>query len=286
VVDMSTAALEVLGATKTFRQPNAGPVDALRDVSLSVSAGEFVTIVGPSGCGKSTLLGAVAGLTSLSAGEVIVGGRPTTGAVCGGARPPPGPGPDRSVVFQQASLLPWRTVRRNAAYGLELQRAVPASVRAERVEWAIDLVGLTEFADMYPSQLSGGMQQRVNLARALATRPSVLLMDEPFGALDAMTKARLQIEVSRISQETGTTVLFVTHDIDEALLLADRVVIMSRRPGRIARILDVPVPRPRDAEFLETDAFVHLRRELRLSIEDTLKDRAPAMPAESVPRGR
>jgi NitT/TauT family transport system ATP-binding protein len=272
---MSTAALEVLGATKTFRQPNAGPVDALRDVSLSVSAGEFVTIVGPSGCGKSTLLGAVAGLTSLSAGEVIVGGRPTTG-----------PGPDRSVVFQQASLLPWRTVRRNAAYGLELQRAVPASVRAERVEWAIDLVGLTEFADMYPSQLSGGMQQRVNLARALATRPSVLLMDEPFGALDAMTKARLQIEVSRISQETGTTVLFVTHDIDEALLLADRVVIMSRRPGRIARILDVPVPRPRDAEFLETDAFVHLRRELRLSIEDTLKDRAPAMPAESVPRGR
>jgi NitT/TauT family transport system ATP-binding protein len=268
------AALEVRRATKTFRQPNTGPVDALRDVSLTISAGEFVTIVGPSGCGKSTLLGAIAGLTSLTSGEVVVGGRPTSG-----------PGPDRSVVFQQSSLLPWRTVRRNAAYGLELQRALPASVRAERVEWAIELVGLTEFADMYPSQLSGGMQQRVNLARALATRPSVLLMDEPFGALDAMTKARLQVEVSRISRETGATVLFVTHDIDEAILLADRVVVMSRRPGRIARILDVPVQRPRDPEFLETDEFIHLRRELRLSIEDTLQDRPPAVPADSVPHG-
>ncbi|QOC93398.1 ABC transporter ATP-binding protein [Micromonospora craniellae] len=263
-------ALDVRDATKTFQQPGGQPVHALQDVSLAVRPGDFVTLLGPSGCGKSTLLNAIAGLTSLTSGKIVVAGQPVRG-----------PGLDRSVVFQQASLLPWRTVRGNIAYGMELQRAVKKSEQTERTAWAMDLVGLTEFADRFPSQLSGGMQQRVNLARALATRPKVLLMDEPFGALDAMTKARLQIEVSTISRDTGATVLFVTHDIDEALLLADRVVVMSRRPGRISRVFEVPEKRPRNEEFLETKAFVTLRRELRLSIEDSLveQDREPSTPS-------
>jgi NitT/TauT family transport system ATP-binding protein len=256
------AALEVRHATKIYpRRSGSEAVDALRDVSLSVAPGEFVTLVGPSGCGKSTLLSAIAGLHKLSSGEIFVGGNRVVGA-----------GPDRGVVFQQASLLPWRTVRHNISYGMEMQRSPGRSERQERVEWALRLVGLTDAAERYPNQLSGGMQQRVNLARALATRPKLLLMDEPFGALDAMTKSHLQLEVSRISSDTGVTVVFVTHDIDEALMLADRVVVMSRGPGRISQIFEVSGSRPRSAEFAETRAFAELRRELRLSIDHTLTD--------------
>jgi NitT/TauT family transport system ATP-binding protein len=155
---------------------------------------------------------------------------------------------------------------------MEMQRSPGRSERQERVEWALRLVGLTDAAGRYPNQLSGGMQQRVNLARALATRPKLLLMDEPFGALDAMTKSHLQLEVSRISSDTGVSVVFVTHDIDEALMLADRVVVMSRGPGRISQIFEVSGSRPRSAEFAETRAFAELRRELRLSIDQTLTD--------------
>jgi NitT/TauT family transport system ATP-binding protein len=249
------AALEVRGANKVFTRSKAEDVWALQDVSLTVRRGEFVTIVGPSGCGKSTLLTAVAGLARLTSGSIQVAGKEVRK-----------PGSDRSVVFQHASLLPWRTVRKNIAYGMEMQGAPGRAERRDRVDWAMQLVGLEGFADSYPSQLSGGMQQRVNLARALATQPELLLMDEPFGALDAMTKSRLQVEVSRISRETEQTVLFVTHDIDEALLLADRVVVMSARPGRIAKIVDVPGPRPRAEDFAESPDFIRLRRELRLSI--------------------
>lgn len=260
-----TLALEILHASKTY-PPRAGAkeVHALEDVTLNVKRGEFVTLVGPSGCGKSTLLAAAAGLNELSSGEIRVNGHRISGA-----------GPDRGVVFQAASLLPWRTVRGNLAFGMEMQKRPESSERKDRIEWALDLVGLRDAQDRYPSQLSGGMQQRVNLGRALATKPDILLMDEPFGALDAMTKARLQLEVARISSETGVTVLFVTHDIDEALMLADRVVVMSRMPGRISRIVEVEGTRPRTAAFAESSTFTSLRRDLRLSIEHTLKPAEP-----------
>jgi NitT/TauT family transport system ATP-binding protein len=251
-------ALQVRNANKVFPSRGSSPeVVALKDVSLQMKPGEFTTIVGPSGCGKSTLLAAVAGLTTLSSGEISVAGTPING-----------PGPDRGVVFQHASLLPWRTVTGNIAYGMEMQRSPKRAERNARVEWALDLVGLADARNRYPNELSGGMQQRVNLARALATKPDMLLMDEPFGALDAMTKARLQLEVGRISAETGVSVLFVTHDIDEALMLADKVVVMSRGPGRIVKIVEVPGGRPRSADFAESNEFAKLRRELRLSIEN------------------
>lgn len=253
-------ALQVRGATKVFpSRGSSSEVVALKDVTLEMKRGEFLTIVGPSGCGKSTLLAAVAGLTKLSSGEITVAGVSIDG-----------PGPDRGVVFQHASLLPWRTVTGNIAYGMEMQRAPKREERNSRVEWALDLVGLQDARNRYPNELSGGMQQRVNLARALATKPDLLLMDEPFGALDAMTKARLQLEVGRISAETGVTVLFVTHDIDEALMLADKVVVMSRGPGRIMNVFEVPGNRPRTADFAESGVFASLRKELRLSIEDGL----------------
>ena len=262
--------LEIVGANKVFQRAKADDVWALKDVSLSVRRGEFVTIVGPSGCGKSTLLTAIAGLSRLSSGSMRVNGVEVKK-----------PGADRSVVFQHASLLPWRTVRKNIAYGMEMQRSPGKSERRKRANWAMELVGLTGFADSYPSQLSGGMKQRANLARALATQPALLLMDEPFGALDAMTKGRLQVEVSRISQETSQTVLFVTHDIDEALLLADRVVVMASRPGRISKIVEVRRPRPRQEDFVESPEFIALRRELRLSIHGMDSDGAgPGVPAE------
>ena len=256
--NQGSIALRVEDANKVFPARGSSPkVVALKDVALEMKQGEFTTIVGPSGCGKSTLLAAVAGLTTLSSGEISVAGVPING-----------PGPDRGVVFQHASLLPWRTVTGNIAYGMEMQRSPKREERASRVEWALDLVGLEDARNRYPNELSGGMQQRVNLARALATKPEMLLMDEPFGALDAMTKARLQLEVGRISAETGVSVLFVTHDIDEALMLADRVVVMSRGPGRIVKVFEVPGVRPRGADFAESNEFAKLRRELRLSIED------------------
>lgn len=254
-------ALQITHASKTFPpRGGANEVHALDDVTLDASRGEFVTLIGPSGCGKSTLLSAVAGLTQLSSGEIRVNGSVVAG-----------PGPDRGVVFQAASLLPWRTVRGNLGFGMELQKSPDSSERKERLEWALDLVGLRDAQNRYPNQLSGGMRQRVNLGRALATQPDLLLMDEPFGALDAMTKARLQFEVARISTETGVTILFVTHDIDEALMLADKVVVMSRMPGRIAKVVQVDGLRPRSASFAESESFTRLRRELRLSIDHTLE---------------
>ena len=266
-------ALQITNASKTY-PPRGGTAEvrALENVTLDVARGEFVTLVGPSGCGKSTLLSSVAGLSQLSVGEIRVNDRVIDG-----------PGPDRGVVFQAASLLPWRTVRANLAYGMEMQKRPSKHERKNQIEWALDLVGLRDAQDRYPNQLSGGMQQRVNLARALATRPDLLLMDEPFGALDAMTRTRMQHEVGRISLETGVTVLFVTHDIEEALMLADRVVVMSRLPGRIAKIVDVDEPRPRLAAYAESKAFAQLRREVRLSIEHTL---APVAPADVTPFGK
>ncbi|MBJ7357055.1 ABC transporter ATP-binding protein [Nocardioides sp.] len=205
---------------------------ALEGVDLDIRAGEFVTLVGPSGCGKSTVLDLIAGLAEPSAGTLAVDGTPITG-----------PGLDRSVVFQQYTLLPWRTARANVELALEAKGGLTRRERAERAGAYLDLVGLTEFANRYPHELSGGMKQRVAIARSLSYEPEVLLMDEPFGALDAQTRERLQEELLAIWRRLGTTVVFITHDIDEAVFLGQRVAVMSARPGRIREIIRVDLDR-------------------------------------------
>jgi ABC-type nitrate/sulfonate/bicarbonate transport system ATPase subunit len=218
-------------------------VPALGGVTLAVEAGEMVGIVGPSGCGKSTLLRIVAGLEAPSAGEVAADGRPITG-----------PSADRGLVFQDPNLFPWLTVRRNIETGL-LARGILRRQRHE-VDEFMRVVRLEEFARCYPHQLSGGMAQRVALARSLVNHPRILLLDEPLGALDAFTRMRMQDEVLRLWRARGTTVLLVTHDVDEAIYLCDRIVIMTPRPGRIERVIDVPLPRPR---VRNSDEFLRLR---------------------------
>ena len=227
------------GVSKTFEN-----VVALEGIDLEVATGEFVCLLGPSGCGKSTLLNAVAGFTEVE-GEITANSTKVTG-----------PGPDRGMVFQEYALFPWMTVRKNIAFGLEMRRERNI---AARVGQLLDQLHLTEFADRFPKDLSGGMRQRVAIARLLALDSPILLMDEPFGALDALTRRTLQDELLRIWLETRKTVLFVTHSIEEALYLADRIVVMTPRPGRIERIVDVPLARPRDVASPEFNA---LRRDL------------------------
>ncbi len=210
-----------------------GPVEALRRVSFDVEPGEFVTIVGPSGCGKTTLFRIIAGLQT-----------PTDGAVRLDGDPIDGPGPELGIVFQEYHLFPWRTVAGNVGFGLE-QTDTSTDQRRERVGELLELVGLEGFADSYPKDLSGGMKQRVALARALAPDPDLLLMDEPFGAVDAQTRTMLQAELLDIWEATGKTVLFVTHDIEEAIKLGDRVVVMDKEPGRVQEVLDIDLERPR-----------------------------------------
>jgi len=219
---------------------------ALNDVSLTVAPGEMVCIVGPSGCGKSTLLRIIAGLTPPTSGEVSVG-----------AEPIKEPSAERGLVFQDPSLFPWLTVRRNIESGL-VARGVLRQMRAE-VDEFMRLVGLEAFANSFPHHLSGGMAQRVALARALINQPKVLLLDEPLGALDAFTRMRMQDEVLRLWRARGTTMLFVTHDIDEAIYMSDRIVIMTQRPGRIEQIIPIDLQRPRDRG---SDEFLHLRGEI------------------------
>jgi NitT/TauT family transport system ATP-binding protein len=221
---------------------------ALWEVNLSVRDGEFVTVVGPSGCGKTTLLNAVAGLVPAAAGEVLVDGKRVTG-----------PGPERAVVFQEYALLPWRTVWDNIKFGLEMQPRLRETAD-RRIREAIDLVGLVGFERAYPRELSGGMRQRVGLARALVAEPKILLMDEPFAAVDAMTREVMQGELERIVGATGRTVIFITHSIDEAILLGDRVVVATTRPGRIKEIVTVDLPRPRGEHDAKADpAFLRMR---------------------------
>ncbi|MFI6182579.1 MULTISPECIES: ABC transporter ATP-binding protein [unclassified Nonomuraea] len=203
------------------------PFTALSGIDLDVREGEFLTLVGPSGCGKSTLLDLVAGLTAPTTGEIVVNGAPVTG-----------PGLDRGIVFQQYALFPWRTALANVAFGLEA-KGVPRAERTERARRHLELVGLSGFEDRYPHELSGGMRQRVAIARSLAFDPDVLLMDEPFAALDAQTRESLQEELLRIWQHTRKTVIFITHGIDEAVYLGQRVAVMTSRPGRIKEIIEV-----------------------------------------------
>ncbi len=224
---------------------------ALSDVSFSVEDGEFMAIVGPSGCGKTSMLNIVAGLLPYEEGTVSIDGKRISG-----------PGIDRAVVFQHSSLLPWRTIAGNVRYGMELQKRFDEATMKERTDYFIRLVGLTGFERHFPSELSGGMQQRVNLARALAADPIVLLMDEPFAALDAQTREFMQSELLKIWTKAKKTVLFITHQINEAIYLADRVVVMSARPGRVKAVFEVPFERPRnlslkrEARFLELEDVV------------------------------
>ncbi|MCW2739668.1 MAG: transporter ATP-binding protein [Blastococcus sp.] len=208
---------------------------ALRDVSLEIRRGEFLAIVGPSGCGKSTFINMIAGFLKPLAGTVEVDGKPVSGT-----------GADRAMVFQDYALLPWRTVERNVYFAMENRRDKPSkSDQADRVAEALALVGLTGFEKHYPHELSGGMRQRVGIARALVTKPDILLMDEPFGAVDAMTREAMQAEFEKIIAKTKQTVIFITHSIDEAVMLGDRVAVISNRPGRIKDVVDIDLPRPR-----------------------------------------
>jgi ABC-type nitrate/sulfonate/bicarbonate transport system ATPase subunit len=243
------ASIRVWHVSKQFDSADGGITPgalALSDVSMTAKAGELVCIVGPSGCGKSTLLRIIAGLTTPTSGEVSVGAEPITQ-----------PSAERGLVFQDPSLFPWLTVRRNIESGL-VARGVLRQKRKE-VDEFMRLVGLEAFANSFPHHLSGGMAQRVALARALINHPKVLLLDEPLGALDAFTRMRMQDEVLRLWRARGTTMLFVTHDIDEAIYMSDQIIIMSPRPGRIEQIIPIDLQRPRDRG---SDDFLHLRGEI------------------------
>lgn len=238
--DAMTTCIEIRQLSKVFSKGKRRVV-AVEGMELEVADGEFVCLLGPSGCGKTTILRIVAGLEPATVGEVLVHGKKVGSA-----------GPERGMVFQEFALFPWRTVRRNIEFGLEI-RGVPEKQRHETSSELIKLVGLDGFADSHPDELSGGMRQRVGIARALANEPTVLLMDEPFGSLDAQTRNLMQKELLRIWSATKKTVLFVTHSVDEAVFLADRIVVMTARPGKVREIIPISLPRPRDrtsAEFI------------------------------------
>jgi ABC-type nitrate/sulfonate/bicarbonate transport system ATPase subunit len=261
--------IEVIEARKTYAGSQRRPVLALDGVNLTVRTSEFVCLLGTSGCGKTTLLKAVAGLETLDAGEVRIDGQPVTG-----------PGPDRAMVFQQFALLPWADVTTNVAFGLEL-RGVP---RAEREQIARDLIrtiGLEGFEQHHPNQLSGGMQQRVGLARALAVDPAILLMDEPFGAVDEQTRRLLQEDLLRLLDRARKTVLFVTHSMDEAVRLGDRVGLMTPRPGRILETIEVDLPRPRPPDVDRNPRLAELKEYLWEQLREMQAD-ANEPPVRSV----
>ena len=236
--------LEIEHVGRHFDTPN-GRVTAVEDISMTVQRGEFVSIIGPSGCGKSTLFSMIGGLLSTSTGSIHIAGEAING-----------PHPSIGMVFQEDSTFPWRTVVENVAFPLELQ-GVPKAERLEKARHFIDLVGLSGFEKSYPSELSGGMRQRVSIARTLVFEPKLLLMDEPFAALDEQTRLLLGDKVSQIQAELNQTILLITHNIAEAVQLSDRVMIMSYRPGRNKRMLPIELPRPRTSEMLSSDAFGH-----------------------------
>jgi NitT/TauT family transport system ATP-binding protein len=247
-------------------------LSALKNVNLDISDGEFVAIVGPSGCGKTTLLNAICGLQPLNEGNIRIDGRPIKG-----------PGRDRAMVFQAPSLLPWRSVADNIMYGLELQgRRNTAASRATMTR-LIKMVGLEGFEHAYPSELSGGMQQRVNLARALAIDPELLLLDEPFAALDAQTREFMQFELLRVWQETHKTAIFITHQIDEAIYLADRVLVLSARPGTVCHALSVDIPRPRQLKTKREPKFMEYADEIWAVIEREGRRQGLVAPTSATP---
>jgi len=249
-----TAKISFRSVTKTYAVGGQAPFNAIEDFNLDISDGEFVTVVGPSGCGKSTALNVAAGLVTPSSGRVTVDGARVEG-----------PGPERGVIFQQYALFTWLTVRQNVEFGLR----IAGHRRDERRRIAdhfIELVGLTDFAGALPKTLSGGMKQRCAIARAYAVNPKILLMDEPFGALDALTRVQLQDQLLAMWSRERRTVMFITHDVDEAVYLANRVVVMAARPGRLHRIVDVDLPFPRTEDIRLSAAFAALRNEVWRSV--------------------
>jgi NitT/TauT family transport system ATP-binding protein len=245
--------LEVKALCKEFDTPQ-GKVSALKNINFKTHRREFVTVIGPSGCGKSTLIRTLAGLESQSSGEVLLDGRAVNG-----------PGPDRGMVFQGYTLFPWLTVKKNVMFGLERSGRGRITAEEEARSW-INLVGLSKFENSYPHQLSGGMKQRVAIARALANQPRILLMDEPFGALDAQTRARMQAYLLEIWKNIDITVLFITHDLDEAIFLADRILVLKAHPGEVQELIEVPVPHPRYPAQLLSPEFLATRARLEALI--------------------
>lgn len=255
-MEVKKSKITVRKLSRTFRSPKGDPIDALQNINFEVEdayspegrdIGEFRVLLGPSGCGKSTLLRMIAGLDHPDSGEVLVNGQPVHA-----------PGKDRGMVFQKYTSFPWLTVADNIGYGLKIN-GVPADKREQTVTQLIEAVGLKGFEHVYPDTLSGGMQQRVAIARTLAVRPSVILMDEPFGALDAQTRSEMQQLLLKVWDETASTIIFVTHDVEEAVYLADRIFIMSAHPGTIVEDVQVPFARPRDLELKERNDFHELQ---------------------------
>ena len=242
--------LKVENVSLRYQTPAGSTFTALEQVSLEVPDQQFAVLVGPSGCGKSSLLYLTAGLAEPTSGEIFVGGKQVDG-----------PGADRGMVFQGYTLFPWLTVRQNIEFGLK-RRGMPSRERKEIVEFYLNEVGLLRFADNYSKQLSGGMMQRVAIARALANDPQILLMDEPFGALDSQTRLQMQQLLLKVWEHSKKTVLFVTHDIDEAILLGDRIFVMGARPGRIKEVLDVPMQRPRNLDMVMDPEFIKMKRSI------------------------
>jgi NitT/TauT family transport system ATP-binding protein len=244
-----------------YYQPRTGGrLLALENVNLSVDEGEFVTIVGPSGCGKTTFINIADGLLKPTGGKIMLDGQEVKG-----------PGMDRAMVFQDACLLPWRTVLKNVLFGLECRGRGNGAEDRDRALKFIKLVGLSGFEDHYPHELSGGMQQRCNLARALTVDPKILIMDEPFAALDAQTREIMQAELLRIWRESGKTVLFITHQINEAIFLADRVIVFGARPGRVKKMIPIDLPRPRDLSIKRDPRFLQYEDQLWTLIEEEVK---------------
>ena len=250
--------IQARNVSLSFRPKNRDPVTALQGLNLEVGHGEFLSLVGPSGCGKSTFLNVLLGLLRPDQGDLQLGGKKITG-----------PGYERAMVFQEFGLLPWRTVLANVELGMEL-KGMPVSIRRQRSNELTNLVGLRGFENHYPHELSGGMKQRVGLARALATDPEVLLMDEPFAALDAQTRDLMQAELLQIWDRTKKTVIFVTHSIEEAAYLSDRVAVITSRPGRAKKVLDIKLPRPRDYEMRLSPEFNDIKADIWHSLKEEL----------------
>jgi NitT/TauT family transport system ATP-binding protein len=249
----ANAKIRVVEATKIY-ETKSGHVNALEDFSVDIRDGEFVCILGPSGCGKTTLLWAMSGLHTLTRGRVLLDGEPIAG-----------PRPHQiGMIFQEANLLPWRNLRQNIEFPFEIKRARPDPARVAAL---VEATGLADFEGAMPRELSGGMQQRASIVRALAQDPAVLLMDEPFGALDAFTRDEMNLLLLKLWSETQKTVVFVTHNIGEAIFLADRVVVMTPRPGRLARIYEIDLPRPRTVEMTFEPQFIALIQEIKRTVE-------------------
>ncbi|HSH98496.1 MAG: ABC transporter ATP-binding protein [Methylophilaceae bacterium] len=245
--------LEVKGLSKIYKTAK-GETTALKNISFKTHRREFVCVIGPSGCGKSTLARILAGLESYNGGEALLDGKPITG-----------PGRDRGMVFQGYTLFPWRTVKENVMFGLQMNNITTNEAAREADQW-LDLVGLEKFANAYPHELSGGMKQRVAIARALVNQPRILLMDEPFGALDAQTRCKMQTHLLEIWRNIDITIVFITHDLDEAIFLADRILVLKAHPGEVMELIEVPVSRPRSVEQLFSPEFLATKARLEALI--------------------